>query len=449
MNDIILEKILDFDIADYQPIHPRSLDLGEPFLPRKGNLVKVVTGMRRSGKSYRLFQEMQRIHAQGVGWNRMCYFDFEDDRLVPVTPETGDEVLETFLSQNPNALDEGIYLFFDELQEMDGWGSWMRRVVDTYRATIYVSGSSSKMLSDEIATEFRGRALDFELLPYSFAEYAQVLEPGIDTSARGHSTRQRLQLTSLFKRYLEDGGFPAALALPRAQAVSLLQSYVQRVVTRDVVERHDVSRPRVASVFAQRVLGCNAREISLRKIEGDLRSMGLSTSRGLLGDLLGYFGEAYLAFTVREFSRELSEGSRTSPKVYSIDPGLALANARANTNDVGQRLENAVYLELRRRMAVSRPEGISSLRTQVHGFEVDFVVGDAVFQDVTALYQVSVSVEDPKTLERETRALWEALDEKNLDEGTLIVMDGPEKTFENGGRRIVQIPAWRWFLGQA
>lgn len=171
MNPIIAESIQSFSLDDYRPIVARDLDLGEPIAPRRGNLVKVVMGMRRSGKSYRLLQEMDALLASGVSPERICYFNFEDDRLAPVTPSAGDEVLEAFYARNPSALDEGAYLFFDELQEMGGWGPWLRRVVDTTKATVYVSGSSSKMLSSEISTEFRGRALGFELLPFSFSEY--------------------------------------------------------------------------------------------------------------------------------------------------------------------------------------------------------------------------------------------------------------------------------------
>ena len=213
MNEVITRTLRDFSLDAYKPIIPRSLDLGEPLSPRAGNLVKVVIGMRRSGKSYRLFQEMERLISSGVPTNRICYFDFDDDRLKPITPLTGDAVLEAFYAINPSALSEGAYLFFDELQEMAEWGSWLRRIVATRKATIYVSGSSSKMLSTEIATEFRGRALDFELLPFSFREYAGAHDiAGVDAVAR--STEEELRLEEAFRRYLCDGGFPATFDLP-------------------------------------------------------------------------------------------------------------------------------------------------------------------------------------------------------------------------------------------
>ena len=446
MNEVIASALRDFSIDAFKPIFPRDLDLGEPLPPRAGNLVKVVIGMRRSGKSYRLFQEMDRLLASGVPGSNICYFDFDDDRLKPITPATGDAVLEAFYAINPSALSEGAYLFFDELQEMSNWGAWLRRVVATRKATIYVSGSSSKMLSTEIATEFRGRALDFELLPFSFREYAVAHDvPGVDLAAR--STEEMLRLEGAFQAYLREGGFPATFGLPQGQATALLQSYAQRVVARDVVERHGVRQPRVAALFAQRLLSLNARQLSLRKTANDLKSAGIPTTKETLGELFAYFQEAYLVFAVRELSFSLSESTTSQPKVYAVDPGLALAGGTAHALDEGQRLEDAVYLELRRRMTGMRRDAISSLRTKGHGYEVDFVVGDALSGELYDLYQVCADVGDSKTYERESRALWEALEESRLEEATLIVGIGPETVLENGGRRILQVPAWKWLLG--
>lgn len=452
-NPVIAEKLASFNIEDFQPIVKRDLDLGAPLVPKAGNLVKVVTGMRRSGKSYRLFQEMERLHQSGISCNRICYFNFEDDRLGSITSSVGDEVLETFFAAHPEALREGSYLFFDELQEMHGWGAWLRRVVDSVKATIYVSGSSSKMLSSEIATEFRGRALDFELLPYSFREFVRsynVIDSGRigigNRTGDDYSLEERLALQQAMKDYLTIGGFPAVQGLPIPQRIALLQSYVQRVVLRDVVERHNIARPRVASALARRALGSNGKQLSLRKVENDLRSVGLSTSRELLGDLLGYFEDAYLLFRVRELSMSLSERTTSLPKIYAIDPGLAAAVSSAATREDGQRLEEAVYLELRRRNIGLRRDGIASFHTREHAYEIDFVVGDALESETYELYQVTASMDDEMTVKRETRALWEMMSERDLNEGIIIVGDGAERDYEHNGSVIHQIPAWKWFL---
>ena len=448
MNELIAQALNDFSIDAFQPIFPRDLDLGDPLPPKAGNLVKAIVGIRRCGKSCRLFQEIDALERRGIPRERICYFDFDDERLRPITSEVGDEVLETFYALHPNALTEGAYFFFDELQEMEGWGAWLRRVVATRKATIYVSGSSSKMLSTEIATEFRGRALDFELLPFSFGEYA-VAHDLPRSPVATLTTEQRLRLESSCRAYLQEGGFPATFDLPRPQAIALLQSYAQRVVARDVVERHNLARPRVATLFAQRLLGLNGRQLSLRSAAGDLKAAGVPTTKETLGDLLAHFQEAYLAFTVKELSFSLAEHSTHQPKVYAIDPGMALANAKANSNDFGQRLENAVYLELRRRSTGMRREAITSFRTKQHGYEVDFTIGDALDGQPYELYQVSADVADETTYHRELRALWEALEESDASHGTLIVGNGKSEVLERAGKRIIQVPAWKWLLETA
>ena len=167
----------------------------------------------------------------------------------------------------------------------------------------------------------------------------------------------------------------------------------------------------------------------------------------MLADLLGYYEDAYLLFQVKSASTALSENTTQSPKVYAIDPGLALANTRAGISDLGQRLEDAVYLELRRRTRGTREGSIATLQTRAHGYEVDFFVGDLLSGVPHNLYQVCVNVDDPKTLARETRALWEAMAEHGLDHGTLIVADGPNKRYEQDERVIEQVGAWRWLLG--
>ena len=148
----------------------RDLSLGTPFEPAPGNLVKVVVGMRRSGKTYRLFQEIDALLKSGVPSAKICYFNFDDDRLRPFDSSVIDRVVECFFELHPESRVEGAYLFFDEIQEVPEWDIAARRIVDTEKATVYVTGSSSKMLSTDVATQFRGRSISYELLPLSFSE---------------------------------------------------------------------------------------------------------------------------------------------------------------------------------------------------------------------------------------------------------------------------------------
>ncbi|MDO4289919.1 MAG: ATP-binding protein [Eggerthellaceae bacterium] len=446
MNAVILETLQNFTLDLYRPVFKRDLDLGEPAAPKAGNMVTVVTGMRRSGKTYRLFQVMDDLLNRGVSADSMLYFNFEDDRLDPVTPATGDQVIEAFYALHPASAKEGVYLFLDELQEMKDWGRWLRRVIDTMKATIYVSGSSSKMLSSEFSTELRGRSIEYIQYPLSFKEYVQFHRPDIDAAAVALSTADRVSTQRLFERYLKCGGFPAVQSLPEPQAVSVLQGYAQRVVARDVVERHDVGKPQAATGFARKVLRLNGRTLSLRKAENELKSSGVSVGRAALSDYLVYLEEAFLVLPVRERMRAASGGANTMVKAYAIDPGLARANAPASARDDGQSLEDAVCVELHRRLGVQRSEAVSFGKTREHGYEIDFVVGDALFDEGLRLYQVTESLNDARTHERETRALWEGMREYGLSSSTIVVGDGEEALLEKDGMAIRCVPAWKWFL---
>lgn len=446
MNETILEKIQSFSLDAYRPIFPRELDLGEPLAPKAGNLATVITGMRRSGKSYRMFQVMDQLEHSGVDPSRMLYFNFEDDRLSPVTPRTGDETLEAFFYLNPEAAQQGCYLFFDELQEMDGWGPWLRRIIDTTKATIFVTGSSSKMLSAEFSTELRGRTLEFVQYPYSFREYVRFHFPAIDIDARAFSTTQRVQLQETFRAYLRRGGFPAVQEQSEAQAISMLQGYTQRVVARDVLERHDLGNPRGITAFSRKIMRLCGRTLSLRKTEHELKSAGFSIGRALLSGALSYFEEAFLVYTVKERARTVADREGGMAKAYPIDPGLARANAPASTIDEGQALEDAVCIELLRSLSVTRDAAVSFAKTKAHGYEVDFVAGDALFDNAVRLVQVTVSLANERTRQRECRALWEAMEEYGVAEATIIVEEGTEEKIERRSTVIHCVPAWKWFL---
>lgn len=447
MNHAIAQTLNSFGLDAYRPIVQRELNLGKPLSPRAGNLATVIMGMRRCGKTYRLFQEIDALLSSGVDPNRILYFTFEDDRLLPITPRTGDEVIQTHRELHPDAYEQGVYLFFDEIQEMQDWDRWLRRIIDTTRATIYVTGSSSSLLSEDIATALRGRSIAYELTPYSFREAIAAQQGTPPPLPRQLSTTQAARLTSLFKSYLRTGGFPAVQGMPDQQLVLVLQSYAQRAVAQDVLERHNLGNPQAISLLAQRLLAASGREFSLRKMEGVIRSLGISAGRNTLAQALDYLEDAFLVKTAREFSRAISQNPRSSSKVYAIDPGLAYANSPALTQDAGQRLETAVFNELCRRVPVRRAGAVSTYRT-AQGHEVDFVVGDALSQQGFALYQVTERLDDPRTTQREMRALEEAMAEQGLGEGYLVVGEGERRDIDVEGGTIHQVPAWQWCLEQ-
>lgn len=436
--DVIEQLIVDFQERPLPTISPRLAEL-----PDASNMARVVIGMRRSGKTYRLFQEMQRLVDAGVGRDRLLYINFEDDRLQPRGADVLDRTLETFYRLNPAARSEGAYLFLDEIQVVDGWSRFARRVLDTESARLYVSGSSAKMLSTEVATEFRGRGYAVELLPLSFAE--ALLYSGVELPTGKPGSRMRSQLEAAFTDYLRVGGFPDVQELAEAERIQTLQDYVQLVLLRDIIDRHEVRNVHAVRFFALSLLQASGSLASVSKLANDLKSRGIAVGKDTLYDLLDYFIDAFLLFTIPIFDRSLRVREVNPKKVYAIDPGLAFAVSPAGVSNLGARLENAVYLELRRRVQGTRDGAISYYSTAANN-EIDFIVGDPETGQTTQLLQVCADMSKAGTREREVRALVDAMNETGLRESTIVTMHDSDDILVDSGV-IHVVPAWAWMLG--
>lgn len=451
LSDVLEEKLAWFWSLRLPEAVPRDLDLGTPARPAMGNRAKVIVGVRRCGKTWRMYQEVARLEAMGVDRRRILYFNFDDERLRPYDRLLPSQVMETFFTLSPAAR-EGAYVFLDEIQDVPDWGIFMRRMVDSEQLSCYVTGSSSRMLSEEVATEFRGRATRFELTPYSFAEYVRCHGHGQlvgKTDSPAHTEQDRLDLARLLRTFLVEGGFPEAQGLGPTESVELLQDVAANVVTADVVERNDFSSMRTARIVASQCLASSARKLSLTRLSNRLKSAGMGLGWERLEALVGYLEDANLLYRVPEYTTSASENSRKAQKVYANDQSLMLAVSPATSVDRGLSLETAVYLELRRRQSAGRKNEIMSYDTPNPAgsgtLEVDFVKGDRLFDSSLDLVQVSDRMDDERTRRRELRALEQAMSLSGQREATVVTMaeDGEVKT-DAGVVHVV--PAWRWLL---
>lgn len=446
-NALVQEKILDFERLGIPPVFERDMGLLPIQKPMRNNLAQVVVGTRRCGKTYRLFQEMHDVLRAGYGAQNLLYFNFEDERLKPYSSELLSDVVDTFFAMRPSAKVDGCFLFFDEIQEVPEWSTFLRRLIDSEKVTVYVTGSSSKMLSAELASEFRGRSISRELFPLSFKEFVRYTTGESPSLSDGLSSSDNAVLRNALQDYLIRGGYIAALSLPAPEGMMLMQEYAYRTVAMDVIERYNLRTPQVAVSFLSRCLASSARELSVNKVTNEFKSRGVSTSRETLGSLLSYYEEAYLLFSLGDLSRSLADNSRSSAKVYAVDPGMFVAFSRATSREDGQRLETAVYDKLRRGASDARMGSIARLTFSHEGrsHEIDFVSGDALLGDVYSLVQVSVGMDDPRTRARELGALEAAMGKYGILESTVVTMDS-EETIMTGSGVINVLPAWKWLL---
>ncbi|NOQ21173.1 MAG: AAA family ATPase [Candidatus Aegiribacteria sp.] len=411
------------------------------FSPVK-KMASVIIGMRRSGKTCLLFQEIRRLIDSGVDPGHILYLNFEDDRLQPLESGILDRVLEAFFRINPGARSGKSYLFFDEIQIVDGWSRFARRVLDTEETNLYITGSSARMLSTEVATEFRGRGYSVEVLPFSFSE--ALLHRGIQIPQSTPGPRLRSKLEAAFDEYLRIGGFPDVQFLEESQRIQVLQDYVELVLLRDIIERHEVRNMHAVRYFSLALLQSSGTLVSVNKQANYLKTLGIAVGKDTLYSLLDFFIDAFLLFTVPKFHRSLRVRESNPRKIYAVDPGLAFAVMPAVASNLGARLETAVYLELRRRLPTRR-EGMISYYVTEAGHEVDFVVGDTVHGGATELIQVCADISGQEVLNRELRALSEAMVELGLTESLIITNRFRESIPVEGG--IVSfVPAWNWML---
>lgn len=447
MYESLVAEYLEFTLPPYSPREGFDLSLPEP---GRHNIIHSIIGVRRCGKTFFMYQLMDELKRKGVSQERMFHFSFDDERIMPFSDQVLSDLLDAYYKLVPQAR-EGCYLFFDEIQDVPYWTNFVRRISEQHNVTIVLTGSSSKMLSSDIPTNFRGRSLSWEMWPLSFREFCQF--KGIGTKKRDgvYTAEERGTFEVAFDRYLEVGGFPAVQEQPVLERVRLLQGYASEIVTKDVLERFGTASFRVADRFARTALRSTGLKFSVNKQVKDLRSAGIAVSDERLYALLDDLEDAHLLFKVSDYTLSIKDNPKSSYKVYSVDPGLSLAVAPASHLDEGQRLETAVFIELKRRFGQNRMNAIASY-SAAGCPEVDFVVGDVALCEQHQLLQVSVDADlasldslPSKRYKREIENLRTAMQLTELSQGTVITKT-EEREIEVPEGRISVVPAWKWFL---
>lgn len=431
MKEVIKQIIAEFH---QEPIPvPAHRFVEMPQLPENVRKAVVYIGMRRSGKTWALYQQMHALMAQGIQKHQLLYINFEDDRLNGMKVHDLQFIVEAYWELYPDQMESySLHFFLDEIAEIEGWESFIRRLLDKEKMQLYLSGSSAKMLSKEIATNLRGRTITREIFPLSFQEYAQYKKFDIKKII---TTKQRSQCYYLINQYLTWGGFPEVLEANVMLHRELLQSYMDSVIYRDIVERHDVKNHVVLRQLLLFCLQNPATLLSVNKLFQQFKSRGISVSKNSLYQYLSYFEDAYCLFEVPVYSFSLAKASLKPKKIYPIDTGLITAYSIKPGYTQGAILETAVFLHLRRNY-----QEIFYYQTAL-GKEVDFLTVDPSGQ--MALYQVSLQMADAATRQREIVAMEQAMIELKLTQGVIVTMLESEEVSVVSGSIIV-LPLWQF-----
>jgi len=310
-------------------------------------------------------------------------------------------------------------------------------MLDTPEYELFLSGSSAKLLSREIATSMRGRAWEIEIYPFSFAEFLRHHGHKMPADPRQLTSRKATEMDHYFGEFLTIGGFPEAQGLNVADRRQLLQGYVDVLLLRDVIERHEVANPTALRWMVRRLLGSPAGLFSVTKFATDLKSQGIAAGRETLYELLGHMEDAFLLSAVPVATDSEKRRQVNPRKVYPADTGLIPVFDRSGKANTGHALETAVFIELQRRGAE-----VAYVKTP-GGFEVDFL---ATYRDGTKdLIQVCASPDDPATLTREIRALEDAVP-AFPKAGQLLLTLEFRLPFPEVPKPLRSLPAWQWML---
>ena len=433
MREVIQQKIVDSLTSPVPGFTRRNVRV--PAVPRKA---VAVIGMRGTGKTTFLWQVLADRLAQGTGREGLLYFNFEDERLAGMKAADLNLVVEEYYRLHPEWRDRQRAVFFlDEIQVVDGWEPFARRLLDTEQVDLFVSGSSARLLSREVATSMRGRAMEALVHPFSFREYLRHhgREP---QKPPGRLPKASLSaLEKALREYLVGGGFPEAQGAQRRDRFELLRGYVDTALLRDVIERHAVSHPIALRWMVRQLLGNAGGSFSVNKFHNDLRGQGIPVAKDTLHAYLAHLEDAFLIRALSVAAESERRRMVNPRKVYPIDPGLIPVFDRSGKANVGHALETCVLLELERRGAE-----VAYVRT-VGGFEVDFLARYPDGQE--DLIQVCADLDTAATREREARALLQAADEYKRASLRLITLQA--ETARDLPKAVTVHSAVAWLLG--
>jgi hypothetical protein len=422
--DMLKTIITDSQLKLLPEVWPRTLKL-----PAGTGKIITLTGVRRSGKTYHLFNLMNRLRSNGVSNEKLLYFNFEDERLHFSPPEL-DLILQAYQELYPTLKLSECFFFFDEIQEAPAWEKFVNRVHDSISPNVFITGSNARLLSQEIATSLRGRTLTFEVYPLSFSEFSHIQSSGLNP----YSSVDRAAIINLFERFMHQGGFPELIRQEDALKDKILQEYFNVMLFRDLIERYQIPNSTTLKYFCKRVIGASASEFSVHKIYNELKSQGYKVSKDTLYAYQDQVEAVYLNRFVNRWSVSVVKSESAQKKCYVIDQGLGAALDYKLSQDKGRLLETTVALEL-----LKQGKQIAYHR---NGSECDFVVTDK--GNVTAAIQVTIEISDNKSREREIKGLVQSCQFFGLDEGVILTLDHTEE-LEREGVRVCILPAWQYF----
>ena len=367
---------------------------------------------------------------------RFLWVSFDDERLVRLTADELDQIIEAYREMYPDIDISSVYMFFDEIQLIEGWEYFVMRLYKHYLKNIYISGSNATMLGSELKSALRGWPQEQETLPLSFREYCDFKAIKTDSWLEADIAKLR----NAFIAYNNEGGFPEVVLTENPlHTAKIFQAYFDTMLLKDLVEHYELSNIEVLRYYLKRIMANLTKPTSIRAIHGDIKSRGLKVSKDNLYDWANYACDIFMFIRISNYRKSLQKMESSQPKYYCIDNGMRDAVLLPQSGDDGKKLENTVFLQLyRHRTPVDR---IFYYQGKV---ECDFVVQRGV--EIDSLIQVTWDMSDDETRRREINGITEAAEVTGCKNLYIITADATEEIELDNGLAIHVLPAWRWLL---
>jgi predicted AAA+ superfamily ATPase len=376
--------------------------------------ILIISGIRRSGKST-LLQQMKATY-----FDNSYYVNFDDERFLQFTVDDFQVLYELLIELYG---EKNVFLF-DEIQNIQGWERYVRRLQDNNKK-ITITGSNASMLSKELGTHLTGRNISFSLYPFSFKEYLLFKKYTYET-LNILTTEQRSTLKKLFNEYIEKGGFPEYFQTEKEE---YLKAVYENILYRDIITRYNLSNEKIIKEVVSYAVSNIGKEISFN----NLRKLTGLTSATTIREYFEYLENSYLTFLIAQYSTSLKKQIYYNKKVYFIDTAMAKILGFRTSDDIGRMLENIVFLHLKRMN--------KEIYFHKEKYECDFIIKKGL--KITEAIQVTHHLLENK--QRELNGLTEALTTYKLQQGLLLTADQEGEIIEQKKKIIIK-PIWKWLL---
>lgn len=434
----MVEQEIERKIADFRALGIPEHTRRDAVVHLADRTVSTVIGARRAGKSFRVLQlGAELIRSRVIDSPRaICGLDFDNPVLAGMSAAELLTIQKVFLKVSPEyGLKSPLLFIFDEIHKIQGWENYVVDLSRNPHWKVVVTGSSSRLLRDNLATELRGKALSSVIYPLSFAEFLAFRKCAPDTA----STAGQAQTARLFEDYLNWGGYPALANLAPYSREALLREYFDTMILRDIIQRYNVSKPQQCVHLCRFMLSNISRPSTLQSAYDYLKASSYATSRDAVREYLQWAEDAWLLFLVPIFAQSHKQQERNYRKVYAIDWALAMRNSPVWDGGVSRALENLVFLHLKCRYA-----RVCYYLTRATHQEVDFLATDASGKPVLAV-QVCQTLAAPETLRREVQPLAATAKYFGIKESVMVTLN-EERDLASDGQTIHVVPAWKWLL---